>query len=177
MPNEIENLLLQKKPVQILLTIDEIEKPYTSTIIKEVDTTFAHATNLLSEMERLDLVNSTKEGRVKYIELTEYGKMVVTILKRLVSVLQKYEIFDKISHISSKIERIFEEEIKDKDTLDKSEFIRISKRLGPYQREIGKLTMSSEEYDDEIQEKVSEIKDRIDELVEIKGILARSKDS
>jgi len=174
MTDEIERLLLQKRPVQILLKIDELERPYTSTIIKEVDTTFAHATNLLIEMERLDLVNSHKEGRVKYIELTEHGESVAHILKKLILTMQGRETYKKISRISSKIECVFEEDLKGKEELDRSEFIRISRRLGPYQREVGKLDEIVPDCDEDLINKVSELKGRIDELVEIKSELAKS---
>lgn len=171
MTDEIERLLLQKRPVQILLKIDELEMPYTSTIIKEVDTTFAHATNLLIEMEKLGLVQSHKEGRVKYIELTEHGESVANILSKLVLTMQGGEIYKKISRISSKIESIFEEDLKEKEELNRSEFVRISRRLGPYQREVGKLEESISEGDEGLKNKVAELKRRIEELIEIKSEL------
>ncbi|MDY6864589.1 MAG: hypothetical protein SVY15_01275 [Halobacteriota archaeon] len=174
MTDEIERLLLQKRPVQILLKIGELERPYTSTIIKEVDTTFAHATNLLIEMERLGLVLSHKEGRVKYIELTEHGESVVNILKKLALTMQGGETYKKISRISSKIESIFEEDLKDKEELDRSESLRISRRLGPYQREVGKLDEIVTDCDDNLKNKVAELKERIDELIEIKSELGKS---
>ncbi|MDY6958155.1 MAG: hypothetical protein SVK08_03255 [Halobacteriota archaeon] len=174
MTDEIERLLLQKRPVQILLKIGELERPYTSTIIKEVDTTFAHATNLLIEMERLGLVLSHKEGRVKYIELTEHGESVVNILKKLALTMQGGETYKKISRISSKIESIFEEDLKDKEELDRSESLRISRRLGPYQREVGKLDEIVSDCDDDLKNKVAELKGRIGELIEIKSELGKS---
>ena len=89
MENGINRLILQDKPVNILLAIDNIEKPYTSTIIKEVDTTFSHATNLLSEMEKFGLIRFLKVGRVKYVELTDQGKKIVRLLKNLISALNQ----------------------------------------------------------------------------------------
>ena len=172
MENEIERLILQDKPVNILLAIDNLEKPYTSTIIKEVDTTFSHATNLLSEMEKFGLISFLKVGRVKYVELTEKGNRIVILLKNLISALNRADekiedkIYAKISGTSLKLELIFEEELKNKDKLNKSEYIHISQRLGPYKREIDKLEQSIEY--EESKKDVEVLKGRLDELITIK---------
>ncbi len=172
MENGINRLILQDKPVNILLAIDNIEKPYTSTIIKEVDTTFSHATNLLSEMEKFGLIRFLKVGRVKYVELTDQGKKIVRLLKNLISALNQTDekIEDKtstkISDISSKLDLIFEEELKNKDKLDKSEFIHVSQRLGPYKREIDKLGQSIE--DEKLKKDAEYLKNRLNELISVK---------
>lgn len=170
MGSEIERLILQDKPVNILLAIDSIEKPYASTIIKEVDTTFSHATNLLSEMEKFGLISFSKSGRVKYVELTDQGDRIVSLLKNLISTLniekKDDKMSSKISHISSKLELIYKEELKNKNKLDKSEFVHVSQRLGPYKREIDKLEQFTE---DEISKKeIQALKSRFGELLEVK---------
>lgn len=181
MESEIGRLILQNKPVNILLALDSIEKPYASTISKEVDTTFAHATNLLSEMEKFGLVSFSKVGRVKYVELTDHGNRVVGLLKNLILTLDSGEKKDddkisaKISHIFSKLNIIFEQELKNKNKLDKTEFIRASQRIGPYKREIDKIEQLIEDLKDienkrkePLKKEFEALKSRLDELIEAK---------
>jgi DNA-binding MarR family transcriptional regulator len=56
-------------------------KTYASIISKEIDSTFAHTTRILAKMEQCGLIKFTFEGRIKFVELTEYGREVETALK------------------------------------------------------------------------------------------------
>lgn len=78
---KIQNLFLQERPAQILLTLSELKGPYISTIAKGADCTFAHASRTLKKMKKLGLVSFTREGRMKYVRLTEKGKRVAALLK------------------------------------------------------------------------------------------------
>ncbi|CAJ37866.1 hypothetical protein [Methanocella arvoryzae] len=73
---DLKQLFMQKKPCLIFLAISRVEKPYVSTLMKEADTTFAHTTNILSDIEACGLVEFVSEGRVKYVKLTKRGKEV-----------------------------------------------------------------------------------------------------
>lgn len=73
---DLKQMFMQKKPCQIFLAISRVEKPYVSTLMKEADTTFAHTTNILSDMEACGLVEFVSEGRVKHVKLTRRGKEV-----------------------------------------------------------------------------------------------------
>ncbi|WP_410507108.1 MarR family winged helix-turn-helix transcriptional regulator [Methanosarcina hadiensis] len=82
MPEEdAEKLFLQEKPTRALLFIGSTGKTYASVISKEIDSTFAHTTRILSKMEQSGLIRFAFEGRIKFVELTEYGKEVETALK------------------------------------------------------------------------------------------------
>ncbi len=82
MPEEdAEKLFLQEKPTLALLFIGSMGKTYASVISKEIDSTFAHTTRILSKMEQSGLIRFTFEGRIKFVELTEYGTEVETALK------------------------------------------------------------------------------------------------
>lgn len=70
----LENLFLRKKPARLLVYINKLETPYASTLAKKIDCTYAHTVKLLQKMEEHDLVKFSKDGRVKYIELTDLGK-------------------------------------------------------------------------------------------------------
>jgi DNA-binding MarR family transcriptional regulator len=78
---DAEKLFLQEKPTRALLFIGSTGKTYASVISKEIDSTFAHTTRILSKMEQSGLIRFTLEGRIKFVELTEYGKEVETALK------------------------------------------------------------------------------------------------
>jgi predicted transcriptional regulator len=74
---------MQNKPCSILLAIPRSEKPYVSTLMKEADTTFAHTTNILSDMEAYGLVEFVSEGRMKYVKLTRRGRDILKSLQSL----------------------------------------------------------------------------------------------
>jgi predicted transcriptional regulator len=74
---------MQNKPCSILLAIPRAEKPYVSLLMKEADTTFAHTTNILSDMAAYGLVDFVSEGRMKYVKLTRRGRDVLKSLQSL----------------------------------------------------------------------------------------------
>src|SRR5512145_1232769 len=80
-------LFLQEKPTRALLFIGSTGKTYASVISKEIDSTFAHTTRILSKMEQSGLIKFTFEGRIKFVELTEYGKEVETALKEFRNII------------------------------------------------------------------------------------------
>ncbi|WP_292487726.1 MarR family winged helix-turn-helix transcriptional regulator [Methanohalobium sp.] len=83
-----ENLFLQEKPTLALLAIWSFERTYASVITKEINSTFAHTTKILSKMEDCGLVQFKMDGRVKYVELTDRGMDVVNALKNLILKLE-----------------------------------------------------------------------------------------
>lgn len=91
MPKEAKDLkqmFLQKKPCLILLAASRIDKPYVSVLMKEADTTFAHTTNILSEMETYGLIQFATEGRMKYVKLTRTGKELARSLNSINGLLE-----------------------------------------------------------------------------------------
>lgn len=91
MPKDVKDLkqmFLQKKPCMILLAAAHMDKPYVSVLMKEADTTFAHTTNILSDMEAYGLIKFVAEGRVKYVKLTTAGKDLARSLKSVNDMLE-----------------------------------------------------------------------------------------
>jgi DNA-binding MarR family transcriptional regulator len=84
---DAEKLFLQEKPTRALLFIGSTGKTYASVVSKEIDSTFAHTTRILSKMEQSGLIRFTFEGRIKYVELTEYGKKVETALEEFRNII------------------------------------------------------------------------------------------
>jgi DNA-binding MarR family transcriptional regulator len=167
-----EYLFLQEKPTLALLAIWFYGRTYASVITKEINSTFAHTTKILSRMEEDGLVVFSVEGRIKYVELTEKGYNVVSLLKDLIVSLggelpDEYdlegrhevsepeldpasaEIMGKIRKLRLKVETIYRELV----SSDADEAT-TKRRLGPFSRElamIGDMIDSSEPHvDDEV---------------------------
>ena len=186
-----EQLFLQEKPTLALLAISSFKKTYASVITKEISSTFAHTTKILSKMKEHELVEFTVEGRVKYVELTEHGIKVVDALKNLIIALggesrqinsslsmpsdkqspapaepnaSSRNIQEKIDQLQSKIETIYSaasESGADKDAL--------SRKLGPFNRDITIIENLIESSEDQVDESVvsslNDVRARIESLI------------
>ena len=172
-----EKLFLQEKPTLALIFIGSRGKTYASVISKEIDSTFAHTTRILAKMEQSGLIRFTFEGRIKFVELTEYGREVETALKEFRDIIAEEppenrkemsgmkdagpegegeetageeeekepeqaeeldplsaEILEKTKKLRNKIESIHRDAVEQEDGKDT-----ISRKLGPYSRDIKKL--------------------------------------
>jgi predicted transcriptional regulator len=97
---------MQNKPCSILLAIPRSEKPYVSVLMKEADTTFAHATNILSDFEACGLVEFVSEGRMKYVKLTRRGGEVLKSLQSLDSALGGGSLLKDLKRLELRVNRI-----------------------------------------------------------------------
>ncbi len=182
-----EQLFLQEKPTLALLTIWSLQKTYASVITKEINSTFAHTTKILSKMEEHGLVQFSVEGRVKYVELTEHGYRVVEALKNLVMAIEgetpegTQENTDE-GTITQDSEVSDDERIKTREHIDRlheqiistyndlcsvnSEAQVMKMKIGPFSRDIQLLLNSIEEnedlVDDKDLDKLNEIQDIFD---------------
>lgn len=72
---EMKEIFLNEKPVMTLVTIRKSrEEIYGSIISRKIDTTYAHAVKIISQMEEEGLLESEKQGRKKILTLTDKGK-------------------------------------------------------------------------------------------------------
>jgi predicted transcriptional regulator len=75
MAEDAVGLFLRVKPSKTLILLRDRSKAwYVSKLAKEVDTTYPHMVKLISRMESLGVVRTRKEGRTRYVELTEKGE-------------------------------------------------------------------------------------------------------
>ncbi len=187
-----EQLFLQEKPTLALLAIWSFQKTYASVITKEINSTFAHTTKILSKMEEHGLVKFTMEGRVKYVELTESGFKVVEALKNLIIALegelpegmeqaedegnadlssnikevisdQEHDIYEKTKRLNDTIVSIYNELIS--SGADRETVIM---RLGPFKRDLKKIENTMQEYhaiDNATLEYFSDTKDLLESLI------------
>lgn len=89
---EMEELFLRKKPVRLLLNIKMGGNPkYVSILAKETDCTYSHTVKLLDTFKNMGIVEFEKQGRIKFVKLTQDGAALGTDFE---SVLRK---FSKIS--------------------------------------------------------------------------------
>lgn len=195
-----EKLFLQEKPTRALLFIGSMGKTYASVISKEIDSTFAHTTRILAKMEQCGLIRFTSEGRIKFVELTEYGREVEAALKEFRDLIEEEplkdkkeesqdtgpereeaaekeggkgpeqaeeldplsaEIFEKIQKLRNKIESIHRDAIEQGDSKDT-----ISRKLGPYSRDIKKLQNQIERAESPINETVISALEDSEKLLE-----------
>lgn len=194
-----EKLFLQEKPTRALLFIGSMGRTYASVISKEIDSTFAHTTRILAKMEQCGLIRFTFEGRIKFVELTKYGREVETALKEFRDIITEEpprdqkeesqtgtereeaadetgnkeleqaeeldplnsEILEKIKKLRNKIENIHRDAIELRDSRDT-----ISRKLGPYSRDIRKLQNQIERAESPINEIVTSALEESEELLE-----------
>ncbi|HMK48286.1 MAG TPA: hypothetical protein VK436_16805 [Methanocella sp.] len=103
---DLKQMFMQKKPCLIFLAISTVEKPYVSALMKEADTTFAHTTNILSDMEAFGLVEFISEGRVKYVRLTSRGREALKALKALDGVLGGGNQLKELKALETRVKRL-----------------------------------------------------------------------
>lgn len=86
---DTHSLLLKDKPALALLALQELKPAYAAAVSKRIDSTFPHTLRILSQMEEAGLLRSRPEGRVRLLELTDYGRAVASAVKRLVDLLEQ----------------------------------------------------------------------------------------
>ncbi|WP_406657274.1 MarR family transcriptional regulator [Methanolobus sp. ZRKC2] len=184
----VEQLFLQEKPVLALLAIWSFQKTYASVITKEINSTFAHTTKILSKMEEHGLVRFSVDGRVKYVELTDHGYKVVDALKNLIIALEgemsgSFEeveekndstanidsnaIHDRIERLYNSISSIYAEV-----QSNGSDFDSVQRKIGPFSRDIQLLISAIDQSEDEIDDdslgKLSAMQDMFDNVMKQK---------
>lgn len=147
--SELAGVFLHKMPTSLLLTIRTYDRTYVSVLAKECNCTYPHAVKTLWGMEKLGLVQSEKVGRVKYVQLTDHGKVVADSLSALVHSLGVSDApsRDDVSYINQKINNVIrkvetiQNELETKNNVSREEGIRFNRRLGPYFRELNAIRL------------------------------------
>jgi DNA-binding MarR family transcriptional regulator len=90
--DETEDLLsffLQDKPARILLETQKNGKTYPADISKSLAATYSHVVRVIQKLEEYGLIKSEKQGRTKYIMLTDIGQTVAHNLEGLEMALKQ----------------------------------------------------------------------------------------
>ena len=70
----IFDVFFREKPAMMLVELkNATSSVYASVLAKQIDCTYSHVVKILQEMQRADLINFKKEGRLKLLELTKKG--------------------------------------------------------------------------------------------------------
>lgn len=88
--NQLTELLLNEKPTFVLVTLTEGEK-YGSEIAEQIDTTYAHTVKIIKQLKQKGLVRTEKDGRKKYVFLTEKGRELANDCTNLVNTTDSLE--------------------------------------------------------------------------------------
>ena len=86
---DIVKLLLHEKPAGIILSLKSKEKKYASVLSKENNCTYTHTLKILDELRDYGIVGFEKDGRIKYVTLTDLGEDVAHELEGLVRYLER----------------------------------------------------------------------------------------
>jgi len=73
--------------VRLLLNIKMGGQKYVSVLAKETDCTYSHTVKLLDMFQDLGIVDFEKQGRIKFVKLTEDGTALASDFE---SVLRKF---------------------------------------------------------------------------------------
>ncbi|MCL7414923.1 MAG: MarR family transcriptional regulator [ANME-2 cluster archaeon] len=164
MGSDAVKLILQQKPARVLLAISREGGTYASVISREIESTFAHTTNILGKLEEMGLVKFEQDGkdnRVKQVVLTSRGEAAAALVAELADVLDGKkttrkkgavvrknknvpkrpagEFYQKLETIKAQIELISKEELDGKKSILQKDYVRIGRRMGPYRRELRKI--------------------------------------
>ncbi len=85
---EIFNVFFREKPALMLLGLMNTKgSVYASSLAKSVDCTYSHVVKILQEMEKHELVNFEKQGRLKLLSLTKKGQEISQHIEGVKSLL------------------------------------------------------------------------------------------
>ena len=84
-------IFLREKPIELLLCLtrgNQAEK-YPSMLAKDSKCTYSHTVHLLQRMEKSEIVNFEKKGRLKLVALTKRGEEIADLFNALANKLGK----------------------------------------------------------------------------------------
>ncbi len=71
---EIFNVFFREKPAMMLVELKNSKSEvYASNLAKMIDCTYSHVVKILQQMEKEELIQFDKQGRLKLLNLTKKG--------------------------------------------------------------------------------------------------------
>ncbi|MBD3163948.1 hypothetical protein GF323_02000 [Candidatus Woesearchaeota archaeon] len=84
MNGKIFNVFFREKPAMMLVYLNNSKTDvYASSLAKKIDCTYSHVVKILQEMEKANLVNFEKTGRLKLLTLTKKGEDVAENIDKI----------------------------------------------------------------------------------------------
>lgn len=85
---EIFEVFFREKPAMMLVELKNAESQvYASILAKQIDCTYSHVVKILQEMQKAELINFKKEGRLKLLELTNKGHQIASNIESIRTML------------------------------------------------------------------------------------------
>jgi len=85
---QIFEVFFREKPAMMLVELKNANSQvYASVLAKQIDCTYSHVVKILQEMQKADLINFKKEGRLKLLELTQKGRDIAQNIESIRSML------------------------------------------------------------------------------------------
>jgi predicted transcriptional regulator len=84
----MQDIFFQEKSRLVLLSLAKGRRKCISEIATEVKGSYAHIYNLIKTMEEGGILSAKKEGRTKYVTLTEKGRRLAEALEDFEAVLK-----------------------------------------------------------------------------------------
>jgi predicted transcriptional regulator len=85
---KIFNIFFREKPAMMLVGLKNAKSEvYASSLAKQIDCTYSHVVKILQEMEKSDLINFDKQGRLKLLTLTKKGSDVAENIEKIRNLL------------------------------------------------------------------------------------------
>lgn len=83
-----QEFFLHTKPAKMMVRLaDPSAENYASALSSRIDCTYSHAVRIIQKLDEMDLVDTEKKGRKKYIELTSRGDDVARNINELMKLL------------------------------------------------------------------------------------------
>tara|TARA_Y100000310_G_C20634744_1_gene790570 strand:+ start:1412 stop:1693 length:282 start_codon:yes stop_codon:yes gene_type:complete len=84
----IFDVFFREKPAMMLVELKNANTSvYASVLAKQIDCTYSHVVKILQEMQKAELINFKKEGRLKLLELTPKGQEIATNIESIKTLL------------------------------------------------------------------------------------------
>lgn len=85
---EIFNVFFREKPAMMLVGLKNAKgEVYASSLAKQIDCTYSHVVKILQQMEKSNLINFDKQGRLKLLTLTKRGEEVAELIEKIKNLL------------------------------------------------------------------------------------------
>ena len=83
---------LRSKPINILMSLKKDNKlQYASMLSKEANCTYSHTVKILNKLKQHGLVEFTKKGRLKAVNLTSVGHEIASNFSKTISSMKKLD--------------------------------------------------------------------------------------
>ena len=86
--NIIFNVFFREKPALMLVGLKNAKgEMYASSLAKQIDCTYSHVVKILQQMEKHELINFDKQGRLKLLTLTKKGEDIADNISNIKNLL------------------------------------------------------------------------------------------